>query len=83
MQTPNFSGRKRPRSEDPLTPPYFRTDNGEPEYCCTECEKCQYMFREVAELKQQLNDKINELNRLIESINYRFNDKGTMLSYIS
>lgn len=70
METPNLSGRKRPRQE-------------EEKYCCTQCEKCQYMFHEVAILKQQLNDKINELNRLIESLNYRFNDKGNMLSYIS
>ncbi len=41
------------------------------------------MFQEVEILKQQLNDKIYELNKLIESINYRFNDKGTLLSYIT
>jgi hypothetical protein len=66
----SLSGRKRPRPQ-------------ENESCCDACEKCQYMFQEVTTLKQELNDKIYELNKLIESINYRFNDKGTLLSYIS
>jgi hypothetical protein len=70
METPNLSGRKRPRHDDGI-------------YCCIQCEKCQYMFQEVAILKQQLNEKIEELNHLIESINYRFNDKGELMSYIS
>ncbi len=70
MNAINLSGKKRPRQE-------------EMSYCCETCEKCQYMFQEVALLKQDLNDKLIELNRLIESINYRFNDKGNMLSYIS
>jgi hypothetical protein len=70
MNTVNLSGRKRPRPE-------------ENKNCSEASEKCQYMFQEVAILKQQLNDKIHELNKLIESINYRFNDKGTLLSYIS
>ncbi len=70
MDTINLSGKKRPRQEEMA-------------YCCETCEKCQYMFQEVAILKQDLNDKLIELNKLIESINYRFNDKGNMLSYIS
>ena len=65
-----MSGKKRPRPDD------IR-------YCCNECDKCQHIFQEVTILKKQLNDKINELNHLIESINYRFNDKGYLLSYIS
>jgi len=70
MESPNLSGRKRPRQDNANS-------------CCIECEKCQHMFHEVDLLKQQLNEKIAELNRLIESIHYRFNDKGQLMSYLT
>jgi hypothetical protein len=63
-----LSGKKRKRSESPLI--------------CTHCEICEYRFNEIILMKQSLNDKIYELNKLIDSIHYRFNEKGDMLSYI-
>jgi hypothetical protein len=64
----NFSGKKRKRSESPLI--------------CKHCELCEYRFNEIILMKEALNDKIYELNKLIESIHYRFNEKGDILSYI-
>jgi hypothetical protein len=51
-------------------------------YKCHDCEKCDFYYEEIIALKQELNDKIYELNKLIESIHNRFNETGDMLSYI-
>ena len=90
LMNENLSGKKRPRPESDLNTNDFHRNKltsirceEDSEYCCRHCEKCQHTFQEVAVLKQQLNDKIYELNKLIESINYRFNDKGDLMSYIS
>jgi hypothetical protein len=63
-----LSGKKRKRSPTPAL--------------CNHCEICEYKYNEILLMKQELNDKIYELNKLIESIHYRFNEKGDMLSYI-
>jgi hypothetical protein len=68
-----LSGKKRPRMEGQETAT---------QKCCC-CEKCDFRFQEIIALKQELNDKIHELNNLIQSIHYRFNEKGSSLSYIS
>jgi hypothetical protein len=70
-----LSGKKRPRPEDNSQSTIIQK-------CCC-CEKCEFRFHEIIALKQELNDKIHELNNLIQSIHYRFNESGSKLSYIS
>lgn len=73
MET-SVCGKKRQRSVLNLT---------EQIATCNCCEECNYRFQEILSLKQELNDKIYELNNLIQSIHNRFNEQGQMLSYIN
>ena len=75
----HLSGKKRPRPpEEPTDNDNISSLNG-----CLHCELCAYRHEELIQLKIQINDKLAELNNMIAAINYRFNDKGQLMSYIS
>ncbi len=50
---------------------------------CPHCEKCAERHDRVLTIIQYLNDRIYELNKLIEESNLRYNERGNTLSYIS
>ena len=86
----SLAGKKRPRTPQPTTNVYYtptisyqRQSSPHQSNQCHHCEYCTQRHQELIDLKIQINDRINELNRLLESINYRFNEKGSMLTYIS
>jgi hypothetical protein len=50
---------------------------------CIHCEECKNRHTELTHTIQCLNDRIHELNKIIEYINIRFNETASTLSYIS
>jgi hypothetical protein len=70
-----------------LTKPKSHLTNNEPQIepknICTKCEEHK---KQIVELNKKFDSMIqlqSKLITLLEDIDYRFNDKGQMLSYIS
>lgn len=89
MNTP-LAGTKRRREPSPSsiismsnsTINYTRTYHCPPMPACSHCNDCQLRHNELMELKIQINERMSELNKIIDEINYRFNERGNNLSYI-
>ena len=85
METLSAHKRKRSCSPSPTQLRPSKKNNIDWLYKTNKCrcsDECEFYYQEIITLKQELNDKIHELNKLIESIHNRFNETGDMLSYI-